>query len=134
MAETEDLLNKADALMARHRPARTGSESNTEIPVLEEVVDLPAQSDDLPLLTELVEPELVHEEQSEALAASMHASLLAALQSEIDALIEERLKESLAPLVERLFDDLRSDLQLIARGTLSDAIHTAVEREIERRK
>jgi len=134
MAEPEDLLGKADALMARHRPARTGAEPDAEIPVLDEVVDILPESDDLPLLTELVTPAPVDEEQTEALAASMRASLLAALQPEIDSLIEERLKQGLAPLVEKVIDELRGDLQLIAREILSDAIHAAVKQERGRRK
>ncbi len=134
MAEPEDLLGKADALMARHRPPRAAAEPYAEIPVLDEVVELPFESDDLPVLTELVLSAPAEEEQINALAASIRASLLAALQPEIDSLIEERLKQSLEPLVEKLFDDLRGKLQLIARDTLSEAINTAVEREIERRK
>ncbi len=144
MAEPEDLLGKADALMARHRPGRTGIESYPEIPVLDEVADLPPKSGDLPVLTELVEvglaepglaePELPHADRSEALAARIRASLLAQLQPEIDALIEERLKQDLAPVFDRLIDDLRRDLQLIARETLGDAINTALEQEPERRE
>jgi hypothetical protein len=134
MAEPEDLLGKADALMARHRPGRTPSEPYAEIPLLDEVVDLPAEIDDLPVLTELAEPAPFDEEQLEALAASIRASLLAALQPGIDQLIEERLKEALAPRVERVFDDLRGDLQLIAREILSDAINATVEQELDRRK
>ncbi|HEY5290684.1 MAG TPA: hypothetical protein VIJ43_00065 [Burkholderiales bacterium] len=134
MAEPEDLLGKADALMARHRPPRTPAEPYAEIPVLDEVVELPPDGDDLPVLTELVLSAPPDGEQIKALAASIRAALLAGLQPEIDALIEERLKESLAPLVERLFDDLRGDLQRIARATLSDAIHAAVEQELDRRK
>ncbi|OGA70001.1 MAG: hypothetical protein A3G81_20835 [Betaproteobacteria bacterium RIFCSPLOWO2_12_FULL_65_14] len=134
MAEPEDLLSKADALMARHWPARTAAEPYAEIPVLDEVVEILPDGDDLPVLTELVLSAPAQEEQINALAASIRASLLAGLQPEIDSLIEERLKQALAPLVERLFNDLRGDLQLIAREILSDAIGTAVEREIERRK
>lgn len=134
MAEPEDLLGKADALMARHRPARTAAEPYAEIPVLDEVVEILPDGDDLPVLTELVLSAPAEEEQINALAASIRASLLAGLQPEINSLIEERLKQALAPLVERLFNDLRGDLQLIAREILSDAIGTAVEREIERRK
>ena len=130
MAEPKDLLSKADALMARHRQARTGAEPYTEIPVLDEVVTLPRESGDLPVLTELVGPASLDEKQTKALAASIRASLLAALQPEIDSLIEARLKEGLAPLLERVF----GDLQLMARATLSDAINTAVEQELERRK
>jgi hypothetical protein len=130
MAEPEDLLGKADALMARHRPARTAAGPYTEFPVLDEVVDLPRASDDLPVLTERVGPASVEEKQTEALAASIRASLLAALQPEINSLIEARLQEGLAPLLERLF----GELQLIARESLSEAINAAVEQELKRRK
>ncbi len=134
MAEPEDLLGKADALMARHRPPRTGAEPYAPIPVLDEVVDLPRDSDELPLLTEFVLPASLDEEQARALAASIRASLVALLQPEIDALIEERLKDGLAPLVERLFDELRGDLQLVVRAILRDAIGAAVRQELDRRK
>jgi hypothetical protein len=134
MAEPEDLLSKADALMARHRPARTGAEPYSEFPVLDEVVDLLRASDDLPVLTERVGPVSLDKAQTEALAESVRASLLAALQSEINSLIEARLQEGLAPRVEKLFGELRGDLQLIAREILSDAIDIAVEKELERRK
>lgn len=131
----DDLLGKADALMARHHPGRAAAATAyAEIPVLDEIVDLPAQSDDLPLLTEYVVSAPLDEEQTEALAASIRASLLLELQPRIDALIDQRLKEDLAPLVERLFEGLRGDLQLIAREILGDAIHTAVEQELDRRK
>jgi hypothetical protein len=134
MAEPDDLLSKADALMARQRPGRSASEPYAGIPLLEEVVDHAGESDNLPVLTELVLTAPPDEEQIKALAASLRASLLAALQPEIDALIEERLKESLSPLVERMFHELRGDLQLIAREILGDAIQTAVQQELNRRK
>jgi len=134
MAEPEDLMGKADALMARHRPAPAGAGLYAEIPVLDEVVDLPPASDDPPLLTELAGPAPLDEEQVEALAASIRASLLAALQPEIDTLIGECLKEDLAPRLERIFGELRVDLQLIAREILSNAINRAVEQELARRK
>jgi hypothetical protein len=134
MADPEDLLSKADALMARHRPAWTPAEPYAEIPLLDEVVELPPESGDLPLLTELAEPAPIEQEQLEALAASIRASLLAALQPEVDTLIEGRLNDVLAPRVERIFDELRGELQLIAREVLGDAIHSALERELERRK
>jgi len=134
MVEPEDLINKADALMARHRPPRPSAEPYAAIPVLDEVVEIRPEGDDLPVLTEFVLPAPVDEEQIKTLAASIRASLLAGLQPEIDALIDERLKDDMAPLVERIFHELRNDLQLMARDILSDAIHAAVEQELERRK
>lgn len=133
-AEPEDLLGKADALMARHRPAPSPGALRTEIPVLEEVVDYVPGSGDLPLLTELVEPAPLDEEQAEALAASIRAQLLAELRPRIDALIEQRLRDELAPLIENMFDDLRGKLLLTAREILDDAIHSALEQELERRR
>lgn len=130
MAEPEDLLSKADALMARHRPSRTGSAPSAEIPVLDEVVELPPAHADLQAPADCAGPASPDEDRTEALAASVRASLLAALQPEIDSLIEERLKEGLAPLLESLF----GELQVIARETLADAIKEAVEKELERRK
>ncbi len=133
MAEPEDLLGKADALMARHRAPRAGAGQDADFPILDEVVQLPADSGDLlarsqPFLSQ------ADEEQINALAARIRASLLARLQPEIDALIEERLNAVLTPLVERTIRDLRGELQLKAREVLGGAIHAAVKQEFDRRK
>ncbi|MGP1675952.1 MAG: hypothetical protein ACTS6J_02210 [Burkholderiales bacterium] len=134
MAEPDDLLSKADALMARHKPGHVPAAPHAEIPVLDEVVDFLPGNDDLPLLTEYVVPAPADDEQIKALMASIRASLLAGLQPEIDALIDERLRDGLTPLIETMFDELRGNLQMIAREILGDAIHAAVEQELERRK
>ena len=144
MADPEDLLGKADALMARHRPGRPTGPTYPEIPVLEEVVDLPPEDDDVPLLTEVVESggsvpgtsdqARLREEQVAALAQSRRASLLESLAAEIDAQIEERLKERLEPIVEKLFENLRDELQMVARDTLAAALDEAVKRDLERHR
>ena len=133
-ADPDDLLSKADALMARNYPGRAAAAPYAEIPVLNEVVDLLPEIDALPVLTEYVVSTPLDEEQVEALAASMRASLLADLQARIDALIDQRLSDELAPMVERVFDGLRGELQAIAREILGDAIQSAVEQELNRRK
>ncbi|MFH1602291.1 MAG: hypothetical protein ABIH03_00095 [Pseudomonadota bacterium] len=134
MPEPDDLIGKADALMARHRLERPGSEPYAEIPVLREVVNLGARPDDLPVLTELAAPPGLDIEQVEALTESLRASLLTQLQLAFDQLIEARLKERLEPLFERMFNDLRVDLQLSAREMLSEVVNSTVEQELERRK
>ncbi len=130
--EPDDLLNKADALMARQHPGRPSAARHPEIPVLEEIVDCPPGTDDLPLLTEYVVPAAPDEEQIEALAAGIRAELQAGLQPRIDALIDEQLRESLAPLIENVLDELRGKLQLAAREILDDALHGALEQELQR--
>lgn len=134
MADSEHLLGKAHALTACHRLPGAAADPDAGIPVLDEVVQVPPDGEDLPVLTKIVPALPADAEQIAALATSMHASLLARLKPEIDALIEERLKQGLSPLVEALFDAMRNDLQRIARDILSDAIRVAVEREIHRRK
>ena len=133
-SEPDDLLDKADALMARHHPGRASAVRHPEIPVLEEIVDFPPQADDLPVLTEYVVAAAPDEEQIEALAASIRAELQAQLQPRIDALIEARLRDSLAPLVENVLDELRGRLQLTAREILDDALHAALDQELKRRE
>jgi len=132
--ESDDLLGKADALMARHRPGLVPSTTYAEIPVLNEVVEFPHGQHDVPLLTEYVTPPQASEVQLKALAQSVREALLEALQPEVDTLIDERLKDAMAPLVETLFEDLRGKLQLIAREILADAVRAALEQELDRRK
>jgi hypothetical protein len=100
----------------------------------DDVADPRPDGDAPPMLTEPVQTESLHHANREVLMQSMHASLLATLQPEIDTMVGQRLTERLEPLVEKLFFDLRSELQLIARDALSQAIDAAVEREMERRK
>lgn len=132
--EPDDLLGKADALMARRHSGRGPAAPYPEIPVLDEVVDPLTANKDLPLLTEYVVPAPLDDEQVEALVDGIRAELLLELQPRIDALIDEHLSDDLKPAIERLFDELRGKLQLIAREVLGDAIHSAVEKELERRK
>lgn len=133
-AEPEDLLGKADALMARNLPGRAPAAPYPDIPVLDEVVDGLAEHDDVPLLTEYLPDPALDEAQIEALAASIRAALLEELQPKIDALIAARVRDVMAPMVGKLFADLRGGLQEAAREILSDAIQSAVKQELERRK
>ncbi len=134
MAEPDDLLGKADALMARHRLGRPDLEAYAEIPVLHDVVEAGAAREDLPVLTELAQAPVPVQEQAEALAQGLRASLLTALQPALDQLIETRLQERLEPLFEKMSNGLRADLQQIAREFLSEAINNAVAKELDRRK
>ena len=139
MPDRDDLLGKADALMARHRPGQPQTSAYAEIPVLDEVVDpgaidADASGGELPVLTEFIAAPASVARDAEALAAAIREALLVELQDSIDAQIDERLRQSLEPLVERVFEELRGKLRLIAREIVGDAIHGAVERELERRK
>jgi hypothetical protein len=144
MAEPEELLDKADALMGRHRKPRTEAGPPANIPVLTDVVKTLRGNDGrggegpggggLPVLTESVPHEQIEDVSTQDLRARIRAALFTELQPEIDRQVEERLKYTLEPLVEKMFRDLRGDLQAISREILTDAIRTAVERELDRHK
>jgi hypothetical protein len=132
-SEPDDLLSKADALMARHHPGRATAAHYPDIPILDEIVESPPAENELPLLTEYVVTAPLNEEQTAALAASISASVLAELQPRIGALIDERLRDGAAPTVDRLLRLLRGSLKLIAQDILGDAVRRAVDAELERR-
>jgi len=134
MTEPDDLLAKADTLMARHRLGQTGAEPNTEIPVLDEVVDPGAKRDEVPVLTELAVSPAADKVLGDEQAESLRASVLTQLRPAIDALIESRLKQGLEPLVEKIFNDLRRELQLIAGEILREAVDNAIEEQLHRRE
>jgi len=135
MAEPDDLLGKADALMARHRQGRPEAETYADIPVLQDVVeDLGASRVDMPVLTGLVpsaEPDLV---QVEALAQELRASLFTQLEPLCAQVVEEHLQKGLESLFVRLFTDLRPELRSIACAALNDAIDRAIDKALRRRK
>ena len=134
LAKADDLLEKADALMARHRLGQPSSDVYPEIPVLHEVLDPGAAHDDLPVLTELAAAPVPDIAQADALAQNLRATLLTQLQPAFDRLIEAGVKQRLEPLIERILGDVRGELQLSAREILSEAISSAIEQELERRK
>ena len=134
MAEPEELLSKADALMARHRQARTPADAPADIPVLTEVVkNFPSQEiSGGPGLPESEWSAPSAPLDAQTLIETVRAALLDELSPEIDRLVEEKLKYTLEPLVEKIFNDLRDDLRTISREILTTAIKTAVEQELAR--
>ncbi len=96
-ADTEGLLDKADALIRRHRVFVAGSPS----PVLEENV---VSDDDLPVLTEVVN------EATLATAPAHMQQHLDALREELSLWLSEELPHAVLKVTDGLADQLMGEL------------------------
>ncbi len=139
MTEGNELLNKADALLAKYR-----STPVPDFPVLTDVVDLPAETsaDPTESITNLTEPPDVNGRDKDAeleleirnLEARLRSQLLLAIEpyvancldGPLKALIKTLLDEALAHTVA----ELASKIQVETTALVSDAVTKAVEREI----
>jgi hypothetical protein len=120
MAQGEDILDQADALMRRHRSFVARGET-TDLPPATAADDAPGAGD-IPLLTEIVEiatgpseNEGAQSAQSKLIEQTLDTWLAEAMTSRIDALLEQVGKQLLA------------DLSDEARATLLPRLQAALE-------
>lgn len=100
VSDPNPLVQRVDALLKRHREATPGG------------------GDDLPVLTEIVDPN--------SPAAALDAAAVEALSRELERAVLQRLENELQPALAALGDALRAALQ--------EAVAVAVARELQARK
>ena len=106
----DDLLQKADALMRRHRVFVAGATAT------EATADDRAGDDDVPLLTDIVGPDALRE-----LPVSTPVDLAAlrgALAAELEAWLDEGLPQHIQHVLDGITDQLIIQLAAQARGEL----------------
>lgn len=101
MADPNPLVERVDALLKRHQDAAPGR-------------------DDLPVLTEIVDP------SKPAGSAALDAAAVEALSRELERAVLARLENELQPALAALGEALRTALR--------DAVAVAVARELQARK
>lgn len=101
MTDPNPLVERVDALLKRHRDAAPGR-------------------DDLPVLTEIVDP------KAPAAQAALDSAAVEALSRELERAVLQRLEEQLQPTLATLGQALRVALR--------EAVTGAVERELQARK
>lgn len=101
MADPNPLIERVDALLKRHQDAAPGR-------------------DDLPVLTEIVDP------NKPAGPAALDAAAVEALSRELERAVLQRLEDQLQPTLAALGQSLRVALR--------EAVTGAVERELQARK
>lgn len=148
----DDLINKADALLRRHRSTQEAPRAEVEVPlddedlpILTEVVER-LEDDDLPVLTEAVSvaeapapvPPLAPAASPEA-APSNRATVLAeqlieldtAIQREVEDWFINELPQLLSRELDRLSERLRDEAVAHLRATLLPALSEHVARNLE---
>jgi hypothetical protein len=101
MSDPNPLVQRVDALLKRHREAA------------------PAAGDDVPVLTEIVDP------RSAAGPAALDAAAVEALARELERAVLQRLENELQPALAALTEALH--------GALREAVASAVARELQAR-
>lgn len=136
MADNEDILQKADTLMRRHRvfvaggeplPPAEGSGPIEDIPVLTEVVEAPATSLAIPVG---LDPEAVEDFVNERLAALLPARR-EMLTRELEGWLDEQLPQIVMRLFDGITDQLVAQVSRQARSALLPRLQAALEAKLE---
>ncbi len=119
----DDILGKADALLARHRGTRNerAPEPTGDFPILTEVVE-----------TTPVEPLEVGSLSLDDLERELRVELLEQLSSElskhIEARVTERVAGRLAEIVAQIRIDLAAEVTRALRETIAESMNQALDR------
>lgn len=125
---TREVLDKADALLARHRPQRgvRPPEPPIDFPVLTEVVSTaPSQ----PSAPSTIPPSEI---AIEKLENDLRLELLGQMGAELERLIEVRVHERLTTSIGEILDRTRADLAAEVRRAVREALDQVIEDEVQR--
>lgn len=158
MSEIDPLVERVDALLKRHQnllsPSPAPSASPQEalldfdpVPPAAEI-PLPESDDDIPVLTEVLDPDLADTPQElepapppapepvpppaldrAALAAEIENVVLEKLLAELDRSLEFRLNRSIGDLLDQILDGLRAELIASVRQSVRESVKQAVAKQ-----
>lgn len=128
MADGDELLQKADALMRR----RSFVAGANEAP--EEPATAPAAPDDVPVLTEVVEPDAGLLPEAADAPPKKIASLRNSLAFELETWLDEELPQHVMRVLDGLTDQLIIQLSLKARADLLPRLQAILEAAESRAK
>ncbi|HUJ87424.1 MAG TPA: hypothetical protein VLX30_11295 [Burkholderiales bacterium] len=111
--EFNPLIQRVDALLRRHQEA-------------------PKRDEDVPVLTEIVDPKAVRPARGvdratvEALAQELESAVLLRLAPELDRVFEERLAGTLGEMLEQVLNGMRAELAASVHMMVREAIAVSV--------
>jgi hypothetical protein len=120
-ADPNDLLGKADALLARYKAARAARppEPPADFPVLTEVVESPKPRPFSDLDLEIIEREL-------------RLELLELLSGELERMVEVRVRDRIEDRVAEAIAAVAHDLETEIRRAVREALSEVIQGEIAR--
>lgn len=127
--KSDDLLDKADALMRRHRLAAidVASEIADKDETAPDDID---DSDDLPVLTEIVDPhDAAPDLTPRPTALATRTQLSSALTAELETWLDEALPGHIVHVLDGLADQLVGQLSQRARAELLPRLQALAEAE-----
>lgn len=157
MSEFNPLVQRVDALLKRHQQAagtataadaqdheaarievqNTMPDSATLIPGASAEPQPSGNEEDVPVLTEIVDPATIpalsQDFDHAALGAQVEAAVLEKILSELDRALDQRLGRTIGDLLEQVLDGLRAELSVSVRQMVREAVATSVAREIAER-
>lgn len=149
MSESNPLVERVDALLKRHQQQQANAAPPAEVvheplppqakvavaapapapaPAIEQVAPTAETDDDIPVLTEIVDPE-----QVPAFASGIEPRILEKILAELDRSLEMRLNRTIGEVLEQVMDGLRAELSTSVRHMVREAIEAAVAKEIAER-
>jgi hypothetical protein len=120
VAEADDLLLKADALMRRHRVFVAGAAEQDE-----EVAN--TGQDDVPVLTEVVSSDAVPESPPPASTSVALSKLSSVLAFELEAWLDEELPQHVMRVLDGITDQLIIQLSSKAKSELLPRLQSILE-------
>ena len=148
--EFDPLVRRVDALLRRHQQhveeVHAGTQAD-ERPAHREVALAPAaplpggvpdREEDIPVLTEIVDPEAVFSAPAEdlrgdALVQHIERAVMEKLMVELDRALDQRLGRTITDLLEQVLHGLRAELSVGVRQMVREAVAAAIAKEIAER-
>ena len=127
MEDDRDILGKADALLRRHVPPRTGSPDGADVPVLTELITPGAA----PAAPPSQDGGLLHADTSasrEAFTRDLVAEVVSAVQGRLAQDLERRLTQQVTAEVQAAVAATLGDLRQDIANAVGDAVAEALAR------
>lgn len=157
MSEFNPLVQRVDALLKRHQQQVAATDPQPEAsdragpvteapeappyadPSVAQSAHTPEPDDtdaDIPVLTEIVDPDLVPAAQTldqDALVARIEAAVLEKMLAELDQALEQRLGRAIGDLLEQSVHGLRVELSIRLRQMVRESVATSITKVLDER-
>ena len=134
MTDSDELLSKADALLARWRSGAVAPRPPADYPVLTEVVKTIEAADELPHLPPLEASPAPADAGTVALEERVRLRVLEAIEPYIRASLDETLRLRIEELARRLAVNIARDARDDILTLVRVAVQSAVARELDARR
>lgn len=146
MSESNPLVERVDALLKRHqqqaaaaRAADLADPAAVAAPSAHSADGTPSRAgsaaaqtlgadDDIPVLTEIVEPEALPASGGRGPAEELEAAVLERLLAQLDQALQSSVNRAIGEVVEQAMDGLRIDLSVQVRQLVREAVADALRK------